>query len=66
MTESKNALDLFRTAYEHRYTWDANFPGYQKIGFKTPKFYLGFILGCPLTPDCATITSKKVNKKQWN
>lgn len=29
MTEPKNALDLFRTAYEHRYTWDANFPGYQ-------------------------------------
>lgn len=29
MTEPQNALDLFRTAYEHRYTWDANFPGYR-------------------------------------
>ncbi len=28
MTESTNARDLFRAAYEHRYTWDANFPGY--------------------------------------
>lgn len=23
-----SALDLFRTAYEHRYTWDQQFPGY--------------------------------------
>ena len=23
-----NARDLFRSAYENRYTWDANFPGY--------------------------------------
>lgn len=23
-----NARDLFRAAYENRYTWDANFPGY--------------------------------------
>ena len=28
MTEQANARDLFRAAYEHRYTWDANFPGY--------------------------------------
>ncbi|MGL5083232.1 MAG: DUF3386 domain-containing protein [Microcoleaceae cyanobacterium] len=28
MTESNNARDLFQTAYEHRYTWDTNFPGY--------------------------------------
>ncbi|WP_413163896.1 DUF3386 domain-containing protein [Capilliphycus salinus ALCB114379] len=28
MTESTNARDLFRAAYEHRYTWDSNFPGY--------------------------------------
>ncbi len=28
MTESTNAIDLFRTAYENRYTWDSNFPGY--------------------------------------
>jgi hypothetical protein len=25
---TENARDLFRTAYENRYTWDANFPGY--------------------------------------
>jgi len=29
MTEQQaEARDLFRAAYEHRYTWDANFPGY--------------------------------------
>ncbi|MGE5658129.1 MAG: DUF3386 domain-containing protein [Actinomycetota bacterium] len=28
MTEPVNARDLFQAAYEHRYTWDANFPGY--------------------------------------
>lgn len=28
VTEQTNARDLFRAAYENRYTWDANFPGY--------------------------------------
>lgn len=28
MTEPANARELFRAAYEHRYTWDSNFPGY--------------------------------------
>ncbi|MBD1920506.1 DUF3386 domain-containing protein [Microcoleus sp. FACHB-831] len=28
MTEQTNARDLFRAAYENRYTWDAGFPGY--------------------------------------
>ncbi|MDF0554417.1 DUF3386 domain-containing protein [Kamptonema sp. UHCC 0994] len=28
MTEQANARDLFRAAYEHRYTWDSKFPGY--------------------------------------
>jgi hypothetical protein len=28
MTEQTNARDLFRAAYENRYTWDSNFPGY--------------------------------------
>ncbi|MGL5059704.1 MAG: DUF3386 domain-containing protein [Microcoleus sp.] len=28
MTEQASARDLFRAAYEHRYTWDSNFPGY--------------------------------------
>ena len=28
MTEQTNAHDLFRAAYENRYTWDENFPGY--------------------------------------
>lgn len=28
MTEQKSARELFRAAYENRYTWDKNFPGY--------------------------------------
>jgi hypothetical protein len=28
MTDPANARDLFRAAYENRYTWDSNFPGY--------------------------------------
>lgn len=28
MTEPTNARELFKAAYENRYTWDANFPGY--------------------------------------
>ncbi|GAC1459206.1 MAG: DUF3386 domain-containing protein [Chamaesiphon sp.] len=28
MTEQRNASELFRAAYENRYTWDENFPGY--------------------------------------
>ncbi len=28
MTESKSAQELFQAAYENRYTWDSNFPGY--------------------------------------
>lgn len=28
MTEPQNARELFKAAYENRYTWDKNFPGY--------------------------------------
>jgi hypothetical protein len=28
MTTTLTAREVFRKAYEHRYTWDANFPGY--------------------------------------
>ncbi len=28
MTQQSSARDLFRAAYENRYTWDENFPGY--------------------------------------
>lgn len=29
MTQTLTAQDIFRTAYENRYTWDSDFPGYQ-------------------------------------
>ncbi len=28
MTQTQSAQDIFQTAYENRYTWDDNFPGY--------------------------------------
>ncbi|MEL7246662.1 MAG: DUF3386 family protein, partial [Cyanobacteria bacterium J06573_2] len=28
MKTSKTAQELFKAAYESRYTWDADFPGY--------------------------------------
>jgi hypothetical protein len=28
MSDRTTASELFQTAYEHRYTWDSNFPGY--------------------------------------
>ncbi|AFY95111.1 DUF3386 domain-containing protein [Chamaesiphon minutus] len=28
MTETRSARDLFQAAYENRYTWEPNFPGY--------------------------------------
>ncbi len=36
MTQTLTAQDVFRAAYENRYTWDKNFPGYQaKVTMKT-------------------------------
>lgn len=29
MTQTLTAQDLFRAAYENRYTWDSEFPRYQ-------------------------------------
>jgi hypothetical protein len=29
MTITTTAQDIFRTAYENRYTWDSQFPGYR-------------------------------------
>ena len=28
MTQTKDAREIFQAAYENRYTWDSNFPGY--------------------------------------
>ena len=29
MTQTLTAQDVFRSAYENRYTWDKDFPGYK-------------------------------------
>lgn len=35
MTDQRTATELFRAAYENRYTWDKNFPGYiADVAFK--------------------------------
>lgn len=35
ITPTINAADLFRAAYENRYTWDANFPGFTAVAHLT-------------------------------
>ena len=36
MTKTLTAQDVFRSAYENRYTWDKDFPGYQaQVTMKT-------------------------------
>ena len=38
MTQTLTAEELFRSAYENRYTWDAQFPGYEaQVTLKTPE-----------------------------
>lgn len=38
MTQTLTAEELFRSAYENRYTWDPQFPGYEaQVTLKTPE-----------------------------
>lgn len=68
MTESKNALDLFRNAYENRYTWDSNFPGYQaEIELKQgDEVYTGQIQINPdLTVEVSQIADEEVKQSVY-
>jgi hypothetical protein len=53
MTEQRSARELFRTAYENRYTWDKNFPGYTAdVAFKRgDKLFTGTVR---VNPDFST------------
>ncbi len=69
MTNSKNARELFQAAYENRYTWDDNFPGYTanlevKQGDET---YSGkVIVNSDLSVEITDIADEKVKESIYN
>lgn len=69
MTElTTNARDLFRNAYENRYTWDADFPGYSAdIELKQgDEVYNGRIrIGADLTVEVAGIDDEEVRQSVY-
>lgn len=68
MTQQTDARELFRAAYENRYTWDANFPGYSadlelKQGDET---YTGKIrINRDLSVDVTGIADEKVQESVY-
>jgi hypothetical protein len=69
MTEQKSARELFRAAYENRYTWDENFPGYSaeieiKQGDET---YTGKVrINTDLSVEVTDIEDEKVQESVYN
>ena len=69
MTEQKSARELFRAAYENRYTWDANFPGYSAdIEIKQgDEVYRGNVrIKSDLTVEVTGIDDEKVQESVYN
>lgn len=69
MTEQNNARDLFRAAYENRYTWDENFPGYSAdIEIKQgDEVYTGQVrINGDLTVEVTGIDDEKVQESVYN
>jgi hypothetical protein len=69
MTEQKSARELFRAAYENRYTWDANFPGYSAdIEIKQgDEVYRGNVrIKSDLTVEVIGIEDEKVQESVYN
>ncbi len=69
MTVSNNARELFQTAYENRYTWDANFPGYMAdLELKQgDEVFQGKIRVNPdLSIDVTNIEDEKVKESVYN
>ncbi|MBC7972707.1 MAG: DUF3386 domain-containing protein [Verrucomicrobia bacterium] len=65
MTDSLSARDLFRAAYENRYTWDASFPGYSTdITVKQgDRLYTGKArINHDLTYDITDVSDDKANE----
>ena len=69
MTEQTSARELFQAAYENRYTWDANFPGYRAdIEIKQgDEVYKGEVrINGDLTVEVTGITDEKVQESVYN
>lgn len=65
MTAKLSARDLFRAAYENRYTWDKNFPGYTaNVQLKTgDKVYTGKIrINADLSFDVMDVADEEAKK----
>src|SRR5919202_2340217 len=69
MTEQKSARELFQAAYENRYTWDANFPGYRAdVEIKQgDEVYQGEVrINGDLTVEVTGIEDEKVQESVYN
>ncbi len=69
MTEQTGARELFQTAYEHRYTWDENFPGYSAdVEIKQgDEVYSGSVrINSDLTVEVTGFTDEKVQESVYN
>jgi hypothetical protein len=69
MTQTDNARELFQAAYEHRYTWDENFPGYSaEITVKQgEEIHTGNIIIKPdMTVEISGIDDEKVKQSVAN
>jgi hypothetical protein len=65
MPEKQSARELFRAAYENRYTWDKNFPGYTAdVQFKTgDQVYTGKIrINSDLSFDVSDVVDEEAKK----
>ncbi|MEG3438278.1 DUF3386 domain-containing protein [Pannus brasiliensis CCIBt3594] len=66
---TNNARDLFRTAYENRYTWDENFPGYTAdiILTQGDEVYTGQIrVNADFSVEVTGIEDEKVKESIYN
>jgi hypothetical protein len=69
MTDQNSARDLFQAAYENRYTWDENFPGYSAdIEIKQgDEVYTGKVMiNRDLTVEVTGIEDEKVQESVYN
>lgn len=69
MTEQKSARELFQAAYENRYTWDEEFPGYSAdIEIKQgDEVYTGNVrINHDLSVEVTGITDEKVQESVYN
>jgi hypothetical protein len=69
MIEQKSARELFQAAYENRYTWDENFPGYSAdIEIKQgDEVYTGKVrINGDLTVEVTGIEDEKVQESVYN